>query len=263
MGSSTSTLVESGTNGKCPYGFTRKTVSSFFGGDSYTCIPPSSGSAFNNAVPVGQKHATNGYCTNSASDTNPPPAPSCNSGYTSVGTYDIACCAGSLTSCGGSDITGYREQRICKENGGRKIFQLYNKPQCKSVFEGEGAGSWGFHDWCNRSSGRDRENYCWLPYHMNSNLQCYPHNYQQIGAFSSTGLVANVNQLIDIEPTGAVTNNFTPPPPYHTPLNTGRIALVGGGSVAGAAIIGLAIFNKKKKMKELPKEAELSNASVV
>ena len=97
---------------------------------------------------------------------------------------------------------------------------------------------------------------------MNSNLQCYPQDKTNTGQFTSSGARSTSGSTYYISGKTYINEAFTPPP-MQLKTNGAAVAATGGGAaVVGAAVIGLAFFNKKNKMKQAP-GIELSDAAVV
>ena len=98
---------------------------------------------------------------------------------------------------------------------------------------------------------------------MDKNNFCFPQNKDGTGQFQLNGYTKKGGSEIMIS--SGTTNGLsaTQPPPLPSPTNMAPLA-IGGGGVAGAAVIGIVLFNKKKQMKQAPKlENELPEFKTV
>ena len=249
-GQTSNTKVTTNSN-RCPNKFTLQTISGgWFSGDSYNCLPPTS-NFDSRAVPTGQVVGTVGVCTTSTSDTNTPAAVVCPSGYSDIGTYKVECCE-TPGDIGCEKKTGWRQQRTCKEGVGSKIFALfYPDTGCYDINQGMGS-SFGESQWCNGSPGRTGSGYCWLPYHMTVEGYCFAQDRINTGQWKDGSRSTGGNEVL-LNGNVWTSNSFDPPPPLRPITNRGAVTVaVGGGGISGAAVIGIVLFNRKRKMKYAP-----------
>jgi hypothetical protein len=192
---------------------------------------------------------------------NPAPNINCPGGYNSVGVRSMYCGCSAVQGCSASSGTGQQMVRTCASTSNSiRVEALFSRSNCYGVVrQGMQQTNFNQNGWCNGAAGRNTEGQCWLPYLVDGDLNCFPMDFAGVGQFSASGTVTTAGPEYKISTaTQSTLSVANPNIPGVGGVNKGKIAAVaGGGSVGAAAVIGLALFNRKRNLKTSGDKAHL------
>jgi hypothetical protein len=206
-----------------------------------------------------------GACTSDPTDPNeggqvPEAAPSCGNDIT-YNTRYTPCCA--LAFGGGCDVNGWSQLKTCAEREGDLVFDVYSPRGCADKQSGL-SNNLEPYGWCRDGNGA-QSGTCWLPYSMNEAGDCFPYDVQGSGQWlpdadepewMATVQKGSPSSIETIILTGAGPLNDA------NMVRSGSVHTVHGGNVAGVTVGAaacLAIFNRKRIMKTVPKSTAAGN----
>lgn len=265
MGNWFSCSYEKGWNkgNACPPGFVTKESCGLFTND-ITCELSAAPSS--EAVPVSARYNIGGEkCT---SDTTnpidggevPPSAGSCASGDKEIAKRFSKCCSNFFGAC---DLTGYSELKTCAEGQGDLVFDVWSPDGCKSKAGGL-SNNFQAQQWC--KDANMKSGYCWIPYSMNVDMDCFPFDKGGAGQWSAVSGTATSKfggETVILEGAGIPASEFQNAASSHhsVPLKTANIGAVSGvGFIGAAAVVG--IFNRRRRLRvpkgEVPAKMEMA-----
>ena len=243
----------------CPKGFTTYTETPAwysFSSKVEKCLPPTTLPA--TAIAVGKQYTTVGKCSSSLTAA-VPAAATCGTAK-DVGSRNEYCgvCSSSISGCNSATATGYYQVRTCVEQSNtNKMFYLYSRSGCYDVLTG-GLSNFNFSpkQFCNGSTDRAKEGFCWVPYLADNKLNCFPYDVAGDGQFATGGLWSTSGSALSISGTVAFTGTqFDQPANAKSPFNKTALVLPAVGGVGAAAVIGVGLFNRKRNLKKAQQKA--------
>ena len=254
MGSSSSTCSDKTV---CPVGFSCS--SSGFFSTTYVCSPPTSGFPSNSVPLGGSVYNVVGTCGGGLTGTIPPLTCPAGSALVANGQRSTYCgCGFQIAGCNaGNGSTGRQYINTCKNiaPSTTRVLSMFYRSSCKDmVINGQSTQNYSPNQWCNGSGDRTKEGYCWIPYYVDSNSNCFAFDLANDGQFllptpDSRGIWAKGGVSLPISAMSDDTSGVVPQSAAPQ-VQGGHIAAVAVPVGGLAAVIGLGIFIKKRNLKK-------------